>query len=37
MVEIFALKDAKVRYSTIQNRSKKTYNLNTKGQLSRRA
>jgi len=30
MVEIFVLKDAKVRYSTIQNWSKNTYNLNTK-------
>ncbi|MDD5743386.1 MAG: Fe-S cluster assembly protein SufB [Mesotoga sp.] len=30
MVEIFVLKGAKVRYSTIQNWSKNTYNLNTK-------
>jgi Fe-S cluster assembly protein SufB len=30
MVEIFVLKGARVRYSTIQNWSKNTYNLNTK-------
>jgi len=30
MVEIFVQRDAKVRYSTIQNWSKNTYNLNTK-------
>lgn len=30
MVEIFVMDDASVRYSTIQNWSKNTYNLNTK-------